>query len=98
MAGQGSDQQIAAAEEFATNLGLAFQIRDDMLDVIGNAEELGKAVGVDADKNTFVHLYGLDVCDQLVKEHTAAAIRALSAFDDSLFMVDLANQLTGRTK
>lgn len=98
LAGQGSAAQIAAAESFAADLGLAFQIRDDMLDVIGNAEELGKAVGVDTVKNTFVQLYGLETCDQLVKEHTAAAIDALRVFPDHSFMQDLALQLTDRTK
>lgn len=98
LAGQGSAQQLAAAESFAENLGLAFQIRDDMLDVIGNAEELGKAVGVDTVKNTFVQLYGLEVCDRLVKEHTNAAIKALDAFAEHSFMEELSVQLTDRTK
>lgn len=98
LAGQGSAEQISAAEIFAENLGLAFQIRDDMLDVIGNAEELGKAVGVDTVKNTFVQLYGLDTCDQMVKEHTNKAISALEAFPDHSFMEQLSIQLTGRTK
>ena len=86
-----------AAAKFAEHLGLAFQIRDDMLDVIGNAEELGKAVGVDAVKNTFVQLYGLDKCDALVQSHTALAKEALSAFADPVFMLDLSDLLIGRT-
>ena len=98
LAGQGSVMQIRAAENFADHLGLAFQIRDDMLDVIGNADELGKAVGVDGNKNTFVQIYGLDKCDSLVREHTAAAIEALQAFEEYSFMKDLAIQLTTRTK
>lgn len=98
LAGQGSAEQLAAAESFAADLGLAFQIRDDMLDVIGNAEELGKAVGVDTVKNTFVQLYGLEVCDQMVKDHTGAAIAALEAFADHSFMEELSLQLTDRTK
>ena len=97
LAAQGSAEQITAAEEFAAHLGLAFQIRDDMLDVIGNAEELGKAVGVDTAKNTFVQLYGLDVCDQMVMNHTMSAIDALNVFPDHSFMEYLANALTGRT-
>ena len=98
LAGGGSKQQLSAAADFAANLGLAFQIRDDMLDVIGNAEELGKAVGVDAQKNTFVQLYGLDKCDELVREHTSLAIQELSNFENAEYMIELANQLTSRTK
>ena len=97
LAGQGSDAQFAAAADFASNLGLAFQIRDDMLDVIGNAEELGKAVGVDTVKNTFVQLYGLEACDNLVHKHTDIAKEALQAFGESDFMLDLSDELVGRT-
>lgn len=98
LAGQGSKVQFRAAADFAQHLGLAFQIRDDMLDVIGNAEELGKAVGVDTVKNTFVQLYGLDKCDVLVHEHTDIAKNALTVFADNEFMLGLADQLVGRTK
>ena len=97
LAGGGSQVQLASAAAFASNLGLAFQIRDDMLDVIGNSEELGKAVGVDAVKNTFVQLYGLEKCDSMVNEHTARAISALSAFENTDFMTELANYLVNRT-
>ena len=98
LAGQGSKVQFRAAADFAQHLGLAFQIRDDMLDVIGNAEELGKAVGVDTVKNTFVQLHGLDKCDVLVHEHTDIAKNALTVFADNEFMLGLADQLVGRTK
>ena len=97
LAADGGREEIAAAEEFAEHLGLAFQIRDDMLDVIGNAEELGKAVGVDQIKNTFVQLYGLETCDKMVREHTDLALESLQIFNDASFMTTLANQLTGRT-
>ena len=96
IAGDGTKEQVCAAAEFASHLGLAFQIRDDMLDVIGNAEELGKAVGVDTQKNTFVRLYGLEKCDELVKEHTAKAISALNVFDNAQYMCQLAKSLTTR--
>ena len=98
LAGEGSAAQYTAATEFAEHLGLAFQIRDDMLDVIGNAEELGKAVGVDTVKNTFVQLYGLEKCDELVHTHTDVALEALAVFAHTDFMTELSNQLTGRTK
>ena len=97
LAGGGTAAQVHAAETFADHLGLAFQIRDDMLDVIGDAKELGKAVGVDENKNTFVQLYGLEACDQMVHEHTQKALGALNCFTDTGFMTELANKLTGRT-
>ena len=96
LAGNGNDDQIRAASEFAHNLGLAFQIRDDVLDVIGNAEELGKAVGVDSTKNTFVRLYGLDNCHDLVSRYTKKALNALNAFSNTEYMCELAQSLTTR--
>ena len=98
LAGNGSAEQLHSAVKFADNLGLAFQIRDDMLDVIGNAAVLGKAVGVDGNKNTFVHLYGLEKCDEMVKNRTKQAIMSLSCFENTDIMKTLANQLTARTK
>ena len=97
LAASGTGKQLSAAGEFASHLGLAFQIRDDMLDIIGNAKELGKAVGVDATKNTFVQLYGIETCDTLVRTHTQQAINALNVFDSSEYMIELANFLTSRT-
>lgn len=96
IAGGGSSKQLQAASQFADHLGLAFQIRDDMLDVIGEAALLGKATGADEGKNTFVRLYGLNRCEELVQEHTAAAISALDAFENKEFLVDLARSLTDR--
>ena len=96
MAANGTAQQEFAAMEFADHLGLAFQIRDDMLDVIGDADKLGKATGMDGQKNTFVRLYGLEKCEELVREHTEAAIDALDVFEDSEFMRELALSLVGR--
>ncbi len=96
IAGGGTEEQVQAAAKFAAGLGLAFQIRDDMLDVIGTKEEMGKGVGTDANKNTFVRLYGLEKCEELVREHTEAAIDALDVFEDSEFMRELAMSLVGR--
>ena len=96
LAGEGTKAQLDAADRFAQNLGLAFQIRDDMLDVIGNASELGKAVGVDINKNTFVHLYGLDICDEMVRCHTDLALDALIEFNNNTYMQQLAKKLTKR--
>lgn len=96
IAGGGSQEQYDAACQFASGLGLAFQIRDDMLDVIGTQAELGKAVGVDSEKNTFVRLYGLERCEQLVKRYTDYAIDALKVFQDTQYLTDLARSLTDR--
>ena len=96
IAGNGTAAQVQAAADFASHLGLAFQIRDDILDVIGDAQKLGKSVGSDANKNTFVQLYGLDCCNELVEEHTQQAISALNAFYDTEFMRELATELTTR--
>ncbi len=97
IAGGGDEDQIAAAAQFAAGIGLAFQIRDDMLDVIGTAEEMGKGVGTDAVKNTFVRLYGLETCEKLVQQYTDLAISALDVFEDTDYLVTLAKELTGRT-
>ena len=96
LAAGGSEVQIQAASGFAALLGLAFQIRDDMLDVIGTQEEMGKGVGTDATKNTFVRLYGLEKCEELVQKYTARAIDLLDAFSDTDYMIALAKSLTDR--
>lgn len=96
LAAGGTEEQFDAAARFAAGLGLAFQIRDDMLDVIGTQEEMGKGVGTDATKNTFVRLYGLETCEELVQKYTQYAIDALNAFENTDFMVALAKSLTER--
>ena len=98
IAGGGTDKQLESACAFASALGLAFQIRDDMLDVIGTQEELGKGVGTDTGKNTFVRLYGLEKCEELVQEYTEVAIEALSVFEDNEYLIALAKSLTDRKK
>ena len=96
VAGGGSEEQIDAAARFAAGLGLAFQIRDDMLDVIGTQEEMGKGVGTDETKNTFVRLYGLEKCEELVQTYTSYAIDALNSFEDTDYVIALAKSLTDR--
>ena len=98
IAGGGTEDQKEAAARFAALLGLAFQIRDDILDVIGSQQELGKAVGVDGAKNTFVRLYGVEKCEELVKQYTQEAIDSLSVFRDTEYMEALAESLTERRK
>lgn len=97
LAGGGSEEQILWAEKFARHLGLAFQIRDDILDVIGTKEEMGKSVGTDAGKNTFLSIHGLTVCEGMVTAHTAAAMDCLYFFENNEYMLSLAQSLVGRT-
>jgi len=95
-----TEEQWAAALDYARELGLAFQIRDDMLDVESTAEELGKPIGSDAgnEKTTFASLYGLDRCWELVAEHTELARQSVSgAFERPGFLCRLADWLAGRT-
>lgn len=94
--GGGTEDQRQAARVYADGVGLAFQIRDDVLDVIGDAAKLGKAVGVDGKKNTFVRLYGLPRCEALIQSQTASACNALSVFEAPELLKDLARYLTHR--
>jgi len=96
VAGGANEAQIEAAGKFAGALGLAFQIRDDMLDQIGTKEEMGKGVGTDAAKNTFVRIYGLEKCEELVQRYTNAAIGSLGIFEDTAYITALAKSLTDR--
>lgn len=96
IAGGATEAQFDAACRFAAALGLAFQIRDDMLDVIGTRDEMGKTVGTDETKNTFVRLYGLEKCEDLVRKYTDIALDAISIFPDNAFLTGLALQLTDR--
>ena len=94
-AGSTKEQQNAAAE-YAEHLGLAFQIRDDILDVIGDQDKLGKATGVDEHKNTFVRLYGVEQCEKMVSDETEKAIDALTVFEHPDFLIALAKRLISR--
>ena len=89
-----------AAREYACHLGMAFQIRDDLLDVISTTEALGKPVGSDSanEKYTFVSLLGQARCEELVEEHTQKAKEALcgSALQNVDFLCWLADELSGR--
>lgn len=96
IAAGGSNAQQNAAAEYAEHLGLAFQIRDDILDVIGDRDKLGKATGVDENKNTFVRLYGVEKCETMVAKETRRAIDALTCFDHPDFLIDTANRLISR--
>jgi geranylgeranyl pyrophosphate synthase len=72
--------QVAALEAYAKNLGLAFQIVDDLLDVEGDPAETGKATRTDLKKTTFVSFSGVDGARQLAGELCATADAALAPF------------------
>lgn len=96
----GADEKyIKAAEEYARCIGLAFQIVDDVLDVAGSTEKLGKPVGSDNnnDKTTYVTIYGLNKSKELIKDLTEKAINYLKPFgNEGEFLKQLAINLSVR--
>ena len=99
-AGGGSAEQMEAAIQYGAAIGAAFQLRDDMLDVIGNEQELGKPIGSDAQeqKNTYMAIYGAERCAQMIEKLTARAKDVLrEAFEDTAFLCDLADSMAFRT-
>ena len=93
-------EKRAQAVEFADQLGLAFQIRDDMLDVMGDEQVLGKPIGSDKDegKVTFVDLKGLDGCACEVEACTTRAKAAVADWEDHEFLWELADRMVGRNQ
>lgn len=95
----GTAEERSAVRRYAEKLGRAFQVRDDILDVISTADELGKTIGKDAraEKTTFVTLKGVAECGRLVERLTNQAQEALSGFDHPEFLTELARTLVDRT-
>lgn len=101
VAASGTQQQLDAAKTYAQNLGLAFQIRDDMLDVIGDEATFGKPIGSDKaeKKTTFVDLLGLAACEREVVRLTDEAISALGLFGgEADFLAALSHSMETRNK
>lgn len=97
----GADEDtINTASEYGFKLGLAFQIIDDILDVTGSTEEIGKPVGSDAEENktTFVTLYGVEKAQEIADKITAEAIECLGKIGNSDFLVELTEMLLKRKK
>ena len=95
------DKKLEAARVYAENLGIAFQIVDDILDVTSDEATLGKPVGSDAEncKNTYVSLLGLEEAKKIAAELTRKAIDALGVFGgESEFLVSLSKKLLSRNK
>ena len=98
--GHASEEQMAAALEYARCIGLAFQIQDDILDIEGDAETFGKSIGSDAEngKSTYPSLLGLERCHELVHELSQQAVDALTPFTDAGILPELALSLADRQK
>ena len=93
--GEGDIEKVAAASGYADRLGKAFQIVDDILDVTGSFEQLGKPIGSDEEqgKSTFVSLLGLEKAKEQAKMLTDEALGFLSAFEDNGFLTELTEYL-----
>lgn len=97
----GSERMLECAGHFGAALGMAFQIRDDMLDVLSTEEALGKPIGSDLEehKNTYMVLMGREGCEKTIAKLTQFAKQILSeAFDDTAFLCELADALSVREK
>ena len=88
------------ALKYADGIGRAFQIRDDMLDVVGDAAVFGKTIGSDKEKGkvTFVDVLGLDGCAREVERCTESAKAAVANWSDHMFLWELADRMVGRNK
>ena len=88
------------ALKYADGIGRAFQIRDDMLDVVGDAAVFGKTIGSDKEKGkvTFVDVLGLDGCAREVERCTESAKAAVANWSDHMFLWELADRRVGRNK
>lgn len=94
-------KDIAKVRKIAKNVGLAFQIEDDILDVVSTTEELGKPVLSDEknDKTTYVTLYGIEKAKEMAKEKSKQAIELLDSFEEKNdFLRELLLYLVSRKK
>ena len=95
----GSEAQKEAAAQFGAALGMAFQIRDDMLDVLSTEGELGKPIGSDQQehKNTYMALLGEERCAEMVEKLSSFAKSVLTeSFAETDFLCELADSMAKR--
>ena len=100
LAGASADE-ISELESYAEKIGLAFQIKDDILSEVGNAEELGKPVGNDRERGkcTYVTKYGLERAQQMLDSIIDEAISIIKNYNkNSEFLVELALYIKNRNK
>ena len=96
-------ETVKTLEKCAENVGIAFQIQDDILDVIGTLEELGKPIGSDAknNKQTYVTIYGMDKAERdvtMLSEEAIACIEAVDTANRGDFLKRLIISLIHRTR
>lgn len=95
-----TEEQIQHLRDFAFHLGLAFQIRDDILDIEGTVEEIGKPVGSDEhnEKSTYPSVLTLDGAKEKLEEHILLAKKSLSLTNnmDSSFLLEICNLIAER--
>ena len=92
-------QDIKKIKQVGKNLGLAFQIKDDVLDIIGDEKQLGKQIGSDKanEKATYPKLYGIDACHKMIRELTKESNQVLDEYlPQSRFLKELNNYLMDR--
>ena len=97
----GNQRMLDAAGHFGAAIGMAFQIRDDMLDVLSTEEKLGKPIGSDEQehKNTYMVLLGEKDCEETVQRLTQSAKDVLrEGFEDTAFLEALADELSVRDR
>jgi geranylgeranyl diphosphate synthase type II len=97
----GADEKnLEKLTEYGECIGLAFQIKDDILDVIGDVEELGKPVGNDIEKrkSTFVTKYGLEESIERLNKVTEDAISIIGEYENGEFLKNLAIYIRDRKK
>lgn len=96
--GGATDEQVLQVESIAKNIGMAFQIQDDILDVTGDEAKLGKPVLSDEknEKDTYITLIGLEESQQKVKDLSNLAIDGIKALGDNEFLVTLVEKLISR--
>ena len=80
LAAKGRERDVDALRRYAKNLGLAFQITDDLLDYSGDPAKTGKDAGLDRDRTTFVNLSGIDGARRIADELIDASLEALRPF------------------
>ncbi len=99
--GDADSEMMERMDQYAENLGLSFQIADDILDVVGNADEMGKNVGQDQkdNKNTYTSIFGLDAAYRKLDELSQSALDAIADYyDNAEFFAKLINEMKNRTK